>query len=85
MNSALPNILFEMSEAVIITGKTMDNLTAGTVPSDKDGSQRRTKTALLYSGDLTKHLFMETVGRNRGYNFRVFNNKKEALSWLSNS
>lgn len=72
-----------MSEAEIILGETMDNFKVGTIPADTDQKSKHFKIALLYSGKLNDHVFMENVARNRGYNLRVFNNKEEAMNWLS--
>jgi hypothetical protein len=40
------------------------------------------KVALMYASDESKHLFWETVCRNRGFGFRVFKTEDEALNWL---
>lgn len=77
------SFLFDMSEGDVIPGETVDNFNVGIVPSDKDRKSRHVKIALLYSGDLSDHVFMESVARNRGYNLRIFNDKKMALDWLT--
>jgi hypothetical protein len=40
------------------------------------------RVATIYATDEREHLFWETVSRNRGYDFRVFKSRKEALEWL---
>lgn len=77
--------LFDMSDAEIIIGETTDNFKVGTIPADKNRDSRHYKIALLYSGDLRDHTFMESVARNRGYNMRVFNDKSLAVTWLTST
>ena len=64
------------------TGGTMDAYEAGTVPVDPDHQLARTKFALLFSGDLEIHKFMEDVAVNRGYKVRVFDDREQAMAWL---
>ena len=74
--------LFDMRQAEIIGG-TMDTFEAGTVPADRDRLVRpQYSIALLYSGDLFNHKFMEAVAVNRGYNLRVFDDIDNAMEWL---
>ena len=73
--------LFDMTQAEII-GDTSGAYEAGTVPVDTDRQQVRQRIALVYSGDLTNHKFLETVAVNRGYQLRVFDNLDMALEWL---
>ncbi len=74
--------LFDMREATVI-GSTMDTYRTGARP-DADGVPRgQSKTALVYSGDLAEHKFLETVVSNRGYMLRVFDDFDEALKWLT--
>jgi hypothetical protein len=80
--SGCNNFLFDMRMADI-KSDTMDDYAAGKVPLDTDGRQRVQSIALLYSENLRKHSFIETVGRNRGYNIRLFNDYEEAMGWLA--
>ncbi len=73
--------LFDMTQAEIIGG-TFDIYGTGTVPVDPDHKQLTQKIALLYSGDMTEHRFMETVAVNRGYQLRVFDKIESAIEWL---
>jgi hypothetical protein len=41
------------------------------------------KVALLYSGDMTEHRQLEAILINKGLMVHVFDDKIEALSWLS--
>ena len=42
------------------------------------------KAAILDARDASVRIcFIETVARNRGFNFRVFTSRKEALAWLT--
>lgn len=73
--------LFDMTLAEIIGG-TMETFETGTVPADQDHKQTGQRIALVYTGDLSEHEFMETVAVNRGYQLRVFDRMDEALEWL---
>jgi len=73
--------LFDMTQAEIIAS-TMDTFVTGTVPIDTDHRQLQQRIALVYSGDLSDHRFMETVAVNRGYQLRVFDKMDEALDWI---
>lgn len=76
--------LFDMREATIIGG-TVDTYRTGAQP-DTDGVPRgQSKTAIVYSGDMAEHKFLETVVSNRGYVLRVFDDFDEALEWLTAS
>ncbi len=70
-----------MREATIVGG-TVDTFETGTVPADTNHRQGAQTIALVYSGDLSAHKFMETVAVNRGYNVRVFDDADEAREWL---
>ena len=73
--------LFDMTQAHIIS-EDMDTYEVGTVPVDPDRRQQQQKVALLYSGDITEHKFLETIAVNRGYTLRVFDRMSEATEWL---
>ena len=74
-------LLYDMRRAEII-GDRMDTFKAGTVPLDSDHKQIKQQVALVYSGDLTDHKFLETASINRGYHVRVFNDMNQARAWL---
>jgi hypothetical protein len=74
--------LFDMTQAEIIGG-AIETFKSGTVPLDVDHSQKRQKIALVYSGDIANHKFMETVAVDRGYNLQVFNQLDKAVEWLT--
>jgi hypothetical protein len=74
--------LFDMRQAEIIGGTTMDAFEIGTVPVDPDRRQLRQKVALVYKSDVAAHKFMENVAVNRGYQLRVFDSMDDALAWL---
>ena len=73
--------LFDMRESEIIAD-ALDTYETGKVPGDLDHTQLRQKVALVYSGDLSTHKFLEDVAVNRGYQLRVFGNMDAALEWL---
>lgn len=52
------------------------------MPVDQDYKQTSQKIALVYSGDLTDHGFMENVAVNRGYRLKVFDQIDKAIEWL---
>jgi len=60
----------------------MDIFATGTAPDD-ECFERDFKIALVYSGDMEDHKFMETVVVNRGYNLSVFPEIDEAILWLT--
>lgn len=74
--------LFDMRQAQVIGG-TVEAYQTGTVPVDVDRRQAHHQVALVYSGDLADHKFMETVAVNRGYSLRVFDDYDQAVAWLS--
>jgi len=80
--SRCQKFLFDMRHADII-GDAIDTYEAGKVPGDLDHTQLSQKVALVYSGDLSKHKFLEDVAVNRGYQLRVFDNLEKAFEWLS--
>jgi hypothetical protein len=73
--------LFDMTKAEI-HGGTMETYKTGTVPVDPDFMQIRQRIALLYSTNMNKHIFMENVAINRGYQVRVFDKMDKAIEWL---
>jgi len=60
---------------------TMEIYNIGTA-SDDEGFERDFSIALVYSGNMADHEFMENVVVNRGYNLRVFEDIEETISWL---
>ena len=79
--SGCKRFLYDMRHANI-TGSTMDTFFTGTSPAEKQ-FERDFRIALVYSGSMTDHNFMETVVVNRGYILRVFSDLEDATSWLS--
>ena len=75
------SFLYDMRGATI-TGKTMDILDTAEAPAKQEYARDFT-IALVYSGDMKDHAFMETVSVNHGYSLRVFSNIEEATLWLS--
>ena len=73
--------LFDMTQAEIIGG-FMDTFDTATVPTDPDRKQTEQRIALVYSGDLSDHKFMEVVALSRGYRLRVFDQIDRAIEWL---
>ncbi len=73
--------LFDMTQTEIIGG-TIDIFQTGTVPVDSDYSQIGQRIALLFTGDLADHKFLENVAVNRGYQLRIFDQMDKALEWL---
>ncbi len=50
--------------------------------NEKIGVSVTWKTAMVFAESTQETHFMETVFRNRGYNFREFTDVNEALAWL---
>lgn len=50
---------------------------------EKMGFSRKYKTAIVSPDRHEDFVFLETVARNRGYNFRLFQNRIAAIDWLS--
>jgi hypothetical protein len=73
--------LFDMSQANII-GQGYDTFQVGVAPVEK-GADRSFAIALVYSGNMQEHEFMENVLVNRGFNVRVFDNINVAFEWLA--
>lgn len=67
--------LFDMRKADIIS-ETLGAFETGSVPADTGKRQLQQQVALVYTGNLDEHKFMETVAINRGYRVQVFNNIK---------
>lgn len=76
--------IFDLRGATIV-GSTIDVFETGTVPADTNHSQQAQMVALVYTGDLTDHRFLETVAVNRGYNLRVFGHMDEAREWVTST
>ena len=74
--------LFDMTQATI-SGGTMGAFQTGTVPLDPDRRQTEQRIALVYSGEMADHEFMENVAVNRGYEVRVFDAIDKAILWLN--
>jgi hypothetical protein len=73
--------LLDMRKATIISS-TITTFETGIAPQARGIIQEDISVALIYSGDLTEHKFMETVLINRGYNIRVTDRMEEAMKWL---
>ncbi len=73
--------LFDMTKAEIIS-RAIDTFETGTVPGDPDDRQTKQKIALVYSGNIADHKFLEDVAVNRGYNVRIFGDTDQARDWL---
>lgn len=74
--------LFDRCHADIIDDIT-DTFETGTLPVDTDKTQLNQKVALVYSGHMSEHEFMENVATNRGYALRVFDQIEAANEWLN--
>ena len=73
--------LIDYIKAKIIT-TTLDSFKAGTMPYDTDRRMVGIKIALLFTGEMTDHKFMEDVAYNRGYQVKVFDDREQAMAWL---
>lgn len=73
--------LYDMRKANI-TCNTMDTYVTGIYPAEKQ-FEYDFRIALVYSGRMVDHYFMENVVGNRGYTLRVFSDIEWATSWLS--
>jgi len=73
--------LYDMRKA-IVSGSTMDTFETGVTPL-KEKFERDFRIALVYSGNLDDHRFMENIVVNRGYVLRVFSEIEEATLWLT--
>ena len=73
--------LFDMREADI-KGDGIKTFKTGVAPEEK-GLDRNFAIALVYSGSMKEHKFMENVLVNRGYNVRVFDHLDTAVEWLT--
>ena len=78
--SGCTRFLYDMQQANII-GSTMDTFFTGIEPFKKQ-FERDFRIALVYSGSMDDHKFMEDVVVNRGYTLRVFSDIEEATSWI---
>ena len=45
----------------------------------------RSMPVAVFYGEKEEHLFVETVARNQGFNFRFFNKESEATEWILNA
>jgi len=75
--------LFDMRDATI-KGDTVSSYYTATTPIDLDMKPYEYRFALVYSGDLSEHMFMELVAINRGYSLKVFDDYESAKHWLTN-
>ena len=73
--------LFDMREATIIGGPLEAFYTVSN--PEEMGHMRHFRAAAVYSSNVEQHKFMETVARNRGHNFRVFEDIDEAIEYLT--
>lgn len=69
--SGCSKYLFDMREATII-GDTISSYYTSTAPLTLGMKPHEYHVALVYSGDLSEHKFMELVAMNRGYSLKVF-------------
>jgi len=74
--------LYDLRRSRIISS-TMDTFETGISPKDVGFKRHDFQIALVYSGDMNEHRFMETVLVNRGFNVKVFDDMKEAENWLT--
>ncbi len=51
--------------------------------NEQIGLSRSWKIAMIYKDSNENAIFMETVFRNRGYNFRGFTSLEEAKEWIA--
>lgn len=76
--------LFDMREATI-EGDTFSTYHTATAPLDQGMKPHEYRVALVYTGDLSDHKFMELVASNRGYSLKVFDSYESAMRWLTGS
>lgn len=74
-------LLFDHRNAQVIDDVT-NTFKAGR-NADKLGFEKKYVAAILYSEDERKHMFIETVMRNRGYQIKIFDCETKAINWLS--
>jgi hypothetical protein len=74
--------LFDMRETMI-EGDTFSTYDTATAPLSQGMKPYEYRVALVYTGDLSQHKFMELVAVNRGYSLKVFDGYERAMSWLN--
>lgn len=74
--------LFDMREAIII-GDIFAAYYTATAPLAFGMKQYEYRIALVYTGNLHEHKFMELVAQNRGYQLKVFEDYEHAVGWLT--
>jgi len=75
--------LLDMRDATI-KGDNISSYHAITAALDQGMKPYEYRFALVYSGDLSEHKFMELVAINRGYSLQVFDDYERAKHWLAN-
>jgi len=73
--------LFDMREATI-EGDTFSSYETATGPLAQGMRPYGYHIALVYTGDLSEHKFMELVAENRGFSLKVFDGYERAMRWL---
>ena len=74
-------LLYDMREARL--GESISNLYDRPEQAQVLGFDRTHRAAMLCSGIDEKVEFLETVARNRGFQFRIFTDEAECLAWLT--
>jgi hypothetical protein len=74
--------LIDMTKARIFSS-TMSTFTASNPPEELRVILRKVRVAALYTGLSEDHRFLETVAVNRGLTLRVFDERDEAIRWLT--
>lgn len=72
---------FDMT-AASITSNTLASYEAGNPPEEIAKTLRRHRTAVLLTEITDDDRFFETVARNRGFNFQLFDEYNKAIEWL---
>ena len=75
---------FDLREATII-GDQFAAYETVTAPLTLGMKPFEYRVALVYTGDLSEHKFMELVAINRGHSLKVYNDHERAMHWLSHS
>ena len=73
--------LFDLTQAEIIS-ETISAYQTANIQGELATKLMRLKVAFLYSKLAEQQRFFETVGINRGFQIKVFDNQDEAIAWL---